>query len=215
MQRLLIASCLCLSAAAGEHNVSSNLRGSSASGKQCTEVGHDPKQNQVTFDGVDSVSFSMESYTVTSGQAVSANCVSTSGNVLTFAADRSKSKEVSAAFMAGLTLGPVNVMPSKCAAEFSVHLCPSPRELNFQMQGTMTFTISGKEYTCREFRIGQGSYKQGFEGHNNWWVGSGRCEGTTATLGQTLNCNMPVVGCGLSFTYTGIADKFQVSVATR
>jgi len=79
----------------------------------------------------------------------------------------------------------------------------------------MTFAISGKEYKCTKFRIGQGSYKQGLEGHNNWWVGSEMCEGTTAALGQTLNCNVPIFGCGLSFTYTGIADKFQVSVATK
>merc|ERR1712187_806947 len=60
----------------------------------------------------------------------------------------------------------------------------------------------------------QGSYSQGFDHYNNWWVGSSRCLSTTAELGQVMNCDLPLVGCGLSFHYTGDSDVIDVKVVT-
>merc|ERR1712151_526825 len=115
-------------------------------------------------------------------------------------------------FMSGLDGGALNVLPTKCAAEVGQHLCPQPDELNFQMEGDLTITIDGAERTCKDFRIGQGSYNQGFDHYNNWWVGSSRCLSTTAELGRVMNCNLPLAGCDLSFHYTGDSDAIDVKV---
>merc|ERR1711920_503003 len=55
-----------------------------------------------------------------------------------------------------------------------------------------------------------GSYNQGFDHYNNWWVGSSRCLSTTAELGQVMNCNLPLAGCDLSFHYTGDSESLHV-----
>ena len=54
-----------------------------------------------------------------------------------------------------------------------------PTELNFAMSGDMTFTFPhNKIFTCKDFRIGQGSFGKLTKNHNNWWVGSSDCINT-------------------------------------
>lgn len=43
-----------------------------------------------------------------------------------------------------------------------------PEELNFAVEGTLKFTTGGKDYTCDDFIVSQGSY---LHLSNNWWVG--------------------------------------------
>lgn len=221
MQRLVIVTfllVLCYAPAIATAPGRGNMRGSTANTNQCTNVdgsgGTSTHLNHFTFHGADAVSFAMTSYSVTGGQPVTTNCLTTSANVLTFEAGRKKSGGVAHDFMSGLDGGALNVLPTKCAAEVGQHLCPQPDELNFQMEGDLTITIGGVERTCKDFRIGQGSYNQGFDHYNNWWVGSSRCLSTTAELGQVMNCDLPLVGCGLSFHYTGDSDVIDVKVVT-
>lgn len=219
MQRLVIVTfllVLCYAPAIATAPGRGNMRGITANTNHCTKVdGSGGHLNHFTFHGADAVSFAMTSYSVTSGQPVTTNCLTTSANVLTFEAGRKKSGGVAHDFMSGLDLGAANVLPTKCATEFGQHLCPQPDELNFQMEGALTITIGGVERTCKDFRIGQGSYSQGlFDNYNNWWVGSSRCVSSTAELGQVMNCDLPLVGCGLSFHYTGDSDVIDVKVVT-
>merc|ERR1711866_39205 len=116
-------------------------------------------------------------------------------------------------FMSGLDGGALNVLPTKCAAEVGQHLCPQPDELNFQMEGALTITIGGVERTCNDFRIGQGSYSQGFDHYNNWWVGSSRCLSTTAELGQVMNCNSGTSTHLNHFTFQG-ADAVSFAMTS-
>ena len=68
-----------------------------------------------------------------------------------------------------------------------------PTELNFAVVGTGKFSISGVEYVCDDFRIGQGS--SGFS--NVWWIASSQCSLKDASV---LKCK-----CGLEF-YVGDND---------
>merc|ERR1712048_1178065 len=118
---------------------------------------------------------------------------SQSSQLLLRSAGANQCASVAGDFMSGLDGGALNVLPTKCAAEVGQHLCPQPKELNFQMEGDLKITIDGAERTCKDFRIGQGSYSQGSDHYNNWWVGSSRCLSTTSELGQVMNCDLPLV----------------------
>eukprot|EP00746_Dinoflagellata_sp_MGD_P162817 gnl/MRDRNA2_/MRDRNA2_90544_c0_seq1.p1 gnl/MRDRNA2_/MRDRNA2_90544_c0~~gnl/MRDRNA2_/MRDRNA2_90544_c0_seq1.p1 ORF type:complete len:199 (+),score=29.80 gnl/MRDRNA2_/MRDRNA2_90544_c0_seq1:82-678(+) len=159
--------------------------------------------NMIYFDGVDSLTWTPntdKSYSITDGQPYEGT--SAEGSAIDVVAGRHKSAPPAADFNAGIQV--VNMI----ATEISGPITVDPNDLNFAVFGTITFTIGGKEYECKDMRLGQGSYGS----TNNWWLGSTKCISAT-TKGHTLNCRKILgFGCGLSFHSEGNSDHFQVSV---
>mgnify|MGYP000096947955 CR=1 FL=1 len=123
------------------------------------------RDNKVDFDGVDTLSFDLDHYSISDGQPFDG--VSVSGNTLDIRAGRHGSSGPAADFGAGITQ--VNAMGLKTAWP---HLTLLPNDLNFVVFGNLTFTFSsGETATCDGIRLGQGHH--GFD--NNWWIGDKQC----------------------------------------
>jgi len=80
-----------------------------------------------------------------------------------------------------------------------------PEELNFAIEGTLTFTANNQTYTCEDFVLGQGSY---LHLSNNWWAGGphmhGFHVGPTAVIAQFCRTGekvfTPATPCASTFS---------------
>merc|ERR1719198_2044634 len=92
----------------------------------------------------------------------------------------------------------------------SIQLPFEPKQLNFAIFGTITFTINGNRHTCRNMRLAQGHDSTG----NNWWIAGPGCFGITSE--GVLNCRKWIPGpsswgCGVSFKRVDVTCRFQVA----
>ena len=149
--------------------------------KSESEYGTSTHDNKVSFSGAKSINYWWLGWDITTGQPM--ETVSFERNVLDVVAGRKASNEVAAAFSNGL--GIKNFFGLK-KIEMSV-----PNELNFFVTGEITFYFpSGDQYTCPDFRIGQGHTRGRM---NNWWVASSDCVQAPAT--GHLRCCCGRRGC--------------------
>merc|ERR1711974_373244 len=81
-----------------------------------------------------------------------------------------------------------------------------PELLNFVVFGTITFSIKGKEYECKDMRMGQ-------EVDCNWWIAAPYCFRSNFGDYLALNCSS-CPSCGLTFQSTFQLDHFEVQVPT-
>merc|ERR1712185_612845 len=93
------------------------------------------------------------------------------------------SDKVAADFEAGIQI--INMLTSKTK---SIQLPFEPKQLNFAIFGTITFTINGNRHTCRNMRLAQGHDSTG----NNWWIAGPGCFGITSE--GVLNCRKWIPG---------------------
>lgn len=153
--------------------------------------------NTINFHGVDSLTWSQDKYSISSGQLFSGS--SANGTSIKVVAGRHGSLQPAVDFCSGVSV--LNMIASSTSAP---HWVEAPKNLNFVVFGTMTFTIKGKQYECNDMRVGQGHYLL----TNNWWIGSGNC--VRSSFGE-LNCGS-LSNCGLKFSSTGKSDELQVAV---
>jgi len=162
------------------------------------KVSADPPENFIYFDGVESVSWTEDRHSITDGQPYTGS--SAKGAAIDVVAGRSGSGGPAADFSAGLTAE--NII----ASDYFGTTTQTPTLLNFAVFGTVTFTINGEQYECKDMRIGQGNYEVI---RHNWWIGGDSCS-STISAGGVLNCKQS--SCGLSFHSIHTSDRFQVAV---
>eukprot|EP00750_Incisomonas_marina_P022213 INCI4931.1.p2 GENE.INCI4931.1~~INCI4931.1.p2 ORF type:complete len:201 (-),score=33.74 INCI4931.1:135-737(-) len=122
--------------------------------------------NYVDFQGVDSLAFDLDHYSLSAGQPWDGVSVSGPGTV-DVRAGRHGASGPAADFAAGITL--LNAMGLKTAWP---HLTFLPDDLNFVIFGNFTFNFTGGgSATCAGIRLGQGHHLT----DNNWWIGDKSC----------------------------------------
>lgn len=112
------------------------------------------RSNELSFNGLVSVNFSVQSHAITSGQPF--NGVSSSGTTLTVSAGRKHSKSVADWFNA-----------QSSGAKLPTHTeLKAPDELNFAIRGTLTLNDGNGPVVCPNVVIAQGNYGT----VNYWWI---------------------------------------------
>eukprot|EP01059_Diplonema_ambulator_P004456 TRINITY_DN1416_c0_g1_i1.p2 TRINITY_DN1416_c0_g1~~TRINITY_DN1416_c0_g1_i1.p2 ORF type:complete len:177 (+),score=48.55 TRINITY_DN1416_c0_g1_i1:58-588(+) len=155
----------------------------------------DLKDNWIYFDtnGTAKVNFTVGSHSITGGEPWGG--VTEQGNGILIKAGRKNSAGVAAAFVNGISVA--NVLVTN-------HVIDAlPHDMNFAIFGNLTVSFStGETAVCNNFRVGQGHYTA----HNNWWMGSARCESTPTTQKMTCLCE----GTNLEFHAEGIDERMYV-----
>lgn len=122
----------------------------------------------VTYNKNDSLklnSYLINAAYVTNCNSCSENAkVSISDNKITFDANRQDSKDT--VEFAQQQLSDINISWSSNNMHPSTGAKESmPQQLNFFLEGELTFKFNGTDYVCDNFMLGQGSNN----GKNNWW----------------------------------------------
>jgi hypothetical protein len=153
--------------------------------------------NVIHFSGIDNLTWVQDKYSISTGQTFSGS--SAIGTNIYVEAGRHGTQQPAVDFCNGVDVP--NMIASSTAFP---HWTEAPQNLNFVVFGTLTFTIKGKQYECKDMRIGQGHYLL----TNNWWIGSHKCYRSSF---WKLNCGSHL-SCGLMFASKGKSDELHVSI---
>lgn len=159
------------------------------------DVGATQHDNMVYLDSNASLALTWteSGHTITGGQPYSGTAVS--GQALDVKAGRKGSGGPAAAFSDGISM--LNAIATER------ELSAMPKDLNFEVEGTLGITFgSGVTYNC-PIRIGQGHY--GFT--NNWWAGGKNCFALSIS-NDYRNCACDVGH--IEVHSTGKSDHFYV-----
>lgn len=165
---------------------------------------HVSRYNNIYFNGVDAVQWKEKEYCVTDGQPYKGS--KAQNDQILVKAGRKGSTQCATEFNGNMQV--VNMIASKSGHPNSEI---KPRMLNFAVVGDAVFTLAGKQYECKDLRLGQGH----FGSHNNWWIGAPNCFGSSISKGSltclaTEGSSAYFDNCGLTFYSTGNSDHFFV-----
>uniref|UniRef100_A0A7S1C1N7 Uncharacterized protein n=1 Tax=Bicosoecida sp. CB-2014 TaxID=1486930 RepID=A0A7S1C1N7_9STRA len=160
-------------------------------------VGKSQHDNMLYFDSnaTVAIAFDMTAHTITGGQPWGG--VTASGAAMDVKAGRHGSAGPAAAFADDISLFSA-LATDKIFASM-------PKDLNFEVEGTLTVTFAGDAAprVCDAVRIGQGHYLF----TNNWWLGGPHVVGLN--LGQSFR-HVMCSGGNVEVHTTGKSDHFYV-----
>jgi hypothetical protein len=154
--------------------------------------------NYANFPGATSVNFNVTMHSITSGQPYEG--VRFSGSTLDIKAGRKGSAGPVADFSTGVTLANAIGLETEWP-----HITQLPKELNFMIKGTLSFTFSsGNTHYCEDMRLGQGHHGT----DNNWWIASKHCTSIPTTA--KFVCRDLRGMCDLTFLMGDNDHSFEV-----